>query len=138
MFFLLYLTIRVHSESSVWINFWWSLRGQSSHDLFFLYSVCSSFFDICFSFNGFYLFFRLSISSAFLLDWGSALVPSRFAGISIKEYFYIVWLATGGVLGEAPLQGGSSGHSQSGREGAISLKINISASHETTRISKLL
>ena len=60
MFFLLLLTIRVHSESSVWVDFWYSLRGQSSHDLFFLYSVSSSFFYICSSFNIFSLFFLLS------------------------------------------------------------------------------
>ena len=83
MFFLLLLTISVHSQSSVWIDFWWPARRQSAPDFFFLSSVCSSFS----LFEVFSLFFLLFISSIFFLGWDSALVPSRLEGILINDYY---------------------------------------------------
>ena len=66
VFFFLLLTIRVHFESSVWIDLWWSVRGHLVNDLFFLCSVSISFSDISSWFDVFSLFFLLFISSVFL------------------------------------------------------------------------
>ena len=66
MLFFLLLTIRVHSESSVWIDLWWSVRGHLVNDLFFLCSVCFSFSDISSWFDVFPLFFLMFIPSVFL------------------------------------------------------------------------
>ena len=63
------------------------------HDLSFF----SSFFsDICSSFDVFFLFFPLFISSVFLLVWGSALFPLGLAGVLMGGYCGCVGLADGG------------------------------------------
>ena len=113
MFFLLLLAIRVHSQSSVWIDLSWSARGQSAHDLFFL---CSSFCDICSSFHALSLFFLLFVSSVFLLGWGSALVPSGLASILINDCCGGIQLAAGSMLREIAFRAGSRDPSLSGRE----------------------
>ena len=94
MAFFFLLTITVHFGSSVWIYLRCSVRGQSAHDLFFIFSTFS---DICSSFNFFsdpfsiclliFLFFLLFLSSVSLLGWGSALVPSTLAGILINDCY---------------------------------------------------
>ena len=55
---------------------------------------CSSFSDSC-SFGIFSLFFLLFTSSVFLLGLGSALVPSKLAGILTNDYCKYIRLATG-------------------------------------------
>ena len=87
MSFLLLLTIKVHSNSSAWIHLWWSIKEQSAHDFFFLFSVGSSFSDFCSSFDVFSLFFLSFMSSVFLLGWSSVLVSSKLAGILINCYY---------------------------------------------------
>ena len=94
MVFFFLLTITVHSGPSVRIYLRCSVRGQSAHDLFFIFSTFS---DIRSSFNFFsdpfsiclliFLFFLLFLSSVSLLGWGSALVPSTLAGILINDCY---------------------------------------------------
>ena len=94
MLFLL-LTIRVHSESSVWIDFWWSVRGQSARDLF---CFCSSFSDIYSSFCVFSLFVLLFICYVLVLGWSWVLVLSKMEGILINDYYKYIHLAASKVL----------------------------------------
>ena len=126
MFFLLLLTVRVHSESFVWIDFWWSVRGQSAHDLLCFFS---SFSDICSSFDELALFFLLFISSVFLLGWSTALALSKLAGILINDYYKYIQLATSEVLKKFTVQARSRDLSLSGRKVEV-LHLSRSATHE--------
>ena len=91
MFFILLLTVRVHSESSFWIDFWWSVRAQSAHGLFFFVLL----FLIVLHVAYFPYFFLLFISSVFLLGLGSALMQSELAVILTNGYCRYIPLAAG-------------------------------------------
>ena len=115
MFFLLLLTIRVHSESSIWIDLWWSVREHSNHDLFFLCSVCYSSLDICSLFEVSFLYFLLFMSPVFLLGWSSALVPSKLTGILINDYHKNIQLPISEMLKKVSVHAWSREPSLSGR-----------------------
>lgn len=84
MFSLLLLTVRVHSESSVWID----LDGPSEDSQFIIYSSFVLFVLLLHQWMYFpyYYFFIIYIFPVFLLGCISALVPSKLDCILINDY----------------------------------------------------